>query len=557
MLKGKSLVAVLLVAIMMLTLFVGCSQTTDTPDASDGKDTPAQTDDEKTGDEASSDDGWEYVMGGPVSPENVTIKFLTHSGHGSTLAIPNRDLPVYQEIEKRLGVTFDWQILDNNEYNSLVNIRLMSDDLPDLVVMLNRADADKLVEDDFFWAFDDLDMDKNAPYTKILLQDPKWSYLDDIWRSLYDDGKIYAFGNTVIERMLFCNLIVNVHWLRNNDMEEPSTLEEFADMLKFFRDNDMNGNGQKDEIPLADTPVELRFALGHPFSLDINSGWSLDDDGNIVYEYATEKYKDYLIYRRMLYQENLIDKENRGMTEYYELVGQDRLGCVAYYATFQGTINSYSPLYKPPDEYVVFRELLPLVNKYTGKRQMYSRLSSGVGEGTYILKNTEHPEVCLRILDWLYSSEEYEILMNFGIEGMSFEYDEDGIPRRIQPDDYDGPVAYLTYIGGSQPPWTHRQSEFAWRVRHGELPWVMERVEEMQQYYIDGIRPFVFNAVETDEYNKYRTEVETYRDEMTAAFIEGRASIEDEFDDYVAQIYKLGLDKMTELHQKKYDELYK
>lgn len=45
-------------------------------------------------------------------------------------------------------------------------------------------------------------------------------------------------------------LWINQTWLDKLDMELPTTTEEFKEMLIRFRDEDPNGNGEKDEIPL-------------------------------------------------------------------------------------------------------------------------------------------------------------------------------------------------------------------------------------------------------------------------------------------------------------------
>lgn len=547
MLKRRKPVTMLMTIVLVIALLASCSGN-GSGTIADKTEAPTN---KPTG-QAPSNDEWTYQMGGPVAEENINISILTHSGHGSTLAIPSKDLPVYQKLDERLEVTIDWQIIENAEYSSLVNVRLMSSDLPDMVVMLNRTDADKLIEDEFFWAYDDLDYEQNTPYAQMLFEDPDYSYLPTTYRSIYDDGKIYAFGNTIIPRMLFINFQFNHPWLNKLGLEEPSTHDEVLDILRAFRDNDMNENGQNDEVPLA-LNGELRYALGHGFSLDLNNNWSVNENGELIFEYVRDEYLDYLKFRKTLYDENLVDKENRGMTEYYELIGSDRLGCLAYYATFQNTISGYHPEYVEGD--YIFREILPLKNKYTGERMMYSRLGTGMGEGMYILKESENPEVCLRISDFLWASEEWEMLRHFGVEGLSYEYDNDGNIVRIEPDDYDGGgVSYLTSIGGGQPPFTNRQSIKAWEVNYSQYPWMLERAEELQPYYIDGLAPLVFNATDTVELAKYSTDVNTYKDEMTASFIEGRASLDD-FDDYVDQLYKLGLTQMTEIYQRKYDSM--
>jgi putative aldouronate transport system substrate-binding protein len=323
-------------------------------------------------------------------------------------------------------------------------------------------------------------------------------------------------------------------------------------MLKAFRDKDPNGNGKKDEIPLVNTGSW--HTLGELFNLNFEFGWSLDSKGKIQYEYTSENYKEYLKFRKQLFDENLIDKEKRDMTANYELVAQDRAGVFEYFGTFQNTISSYSPYYNKAEQTPVFREIMPLVNKYTGKQQKFARLSTGTGEGMYILKVAKNPEVCLRIADFLWASDEYEMFRYFGIEGMSYKKEANGKFTNIVPADYKGTLTYLVSIGGGQPPFANRQSELGWRNTYPA--WMFERAEQLQKYYVDPLTPFVFNSQESDEIKNYKTDVETYRDEMTANFIEGRTSL-DKYDDYVKQMNKIGLTQLTSIYQKKYEQTSK
>ena len=46
-------------------------------------------------------------------------------------------------------------------------------------------------------------------------------------------------------------LSINTTWLERLGLEMPETLEEFANVLRAFRDQDPNGNGIQDEIPFS------------------------------------------------------------------------------------------------------------------------------------------------------------------------------------------------------------------------------------------------------------------------------------------------------------------
>ena len=492
---------------------------------------------------------WKYVKGGPIAENPVTISFLTHTGHASTSPMPNNDLPVYALIMKRLGITVDWQLLERMTYNETVNIRLMSRDLPDMVVLLDMNIITQMVEDGVFISYDDLNYKDNCPYAQELFSDPDYTPLEKVYRSLYPDKKMYGFGNTVMPRFLYNNILVNNVWLENLGMAEPKTIDEFYNMLVAFRDKDPNKNGQMDEIPLAYTGGNvLDIALGGAFNLNFEYGWERNSSGNIVSIYTTNKYRDYLEFRKRLYDDNLIDKENRNMTANYELVAADRLGAIGYFGTFQRIISEYSPYRGPENSRPIFREIIPLANIYTGNPEIFSRLGTGTGEPMLILTGAKYPEVCLRLSDWLWASSEYDMLRNFGIEGLSYRMEND-IPIPMVPEDYTGSAQFIAFIGGTQPPWTNRQSEYAIGMNNPQ--WVRDRAQEIKPYYIDGLMPAVLTIQDQNEINRYSIDVNTYRSEMAENFITGRRPL-NQFDQYVNEINAIGMERLRQIRAKYY-----
>ena len=81
-----------------------------------------------------------------------------------------------------------------------------------------------------------------------------------------------------------------------------------------------------------------------------------------------------------------------------------------------------------------------------------------------------------------------------------------------------------------------------------------ECVKLYVQCSYDGDWPFgcTFTSEESEILAEYRTDVETYRDEMCIKFITGEADIETEFDSYIDTINSLGLTQMQEVYSASY-----
>jgi len=501
---------------------------------------------------------WKYVKGGPISEEPVTITLLTHSGWAPTLAVPNNDLPVYKALMERTGITVDWQIVENAAYAETVLVRLMSSDLPDIAVIVGPLPPfSKMVEDGAFISYEDLNFEENAPYAVDLFKDPEYAGMHKGFKSIFPDGKIYAFGGTVLTKYLVSNSLINTVWQEKLGIPDPETLDDFFNMLIAFRDQDPNGNGEKDEVIIG-FPDGLNMNILDVFDLHglcMGQDWEADENGNLTYMPTTERFRDYLEFRKKLFDEDLVDKEKRNLDQLFELIAQDRLGVVQFWATFSGILTGHSPHYDREKDNYVFREMQVLKGVYSGERKKSSRLiAPGVGEGMLILKEAKYPEVCLRFADFTWASPEYETMLNFGVEGISYDVVEGKIVTKV-PEGFDTLSAWLAANGGAQPPYCYRQSEPGWRQQYPV--WATERADEVRPYYIDFLQPFFFTATETDELIKAgRDDINTHRTEMEANFISGRRSL-GEWDKYVEEINSMGLDQIKKIVQAKYDALYK
>ena len=79
------------------------------------------------------------------------------------------------------------------------------------------------------------------------------SVADALASVMNPDGTIYTLPqvNSGAELRVARKLFINKKWLENVNMEVPTTTEELYQLLKAFKEQDANGNGDpNDEIPL-------------------------------------------------------------------------------------------------------------------------------------------------------------------------------------------------------------------------------------------------------------------------------------------------------------------
>ena len=146
--------------------------------------------------------------------------------------------------------------------------------------------------------------------------------------------------------------MVRKDWMDKLGLEEPSTLDEMADLLRAFITEDPDGNGQDDTVGLV---VHNEVYGGYPnntFAVDniftafdaYPSVWIKDESGNAVYGSVQPEMKDALQLMRDWYAEGLIDKEFTTRT-YDDIVALLSSGqCGAYIGPWWSPFNPARPL---------------------------------------------------------------------------------------------------------------------------------------------------------------------------------------------------------------------
>ncbi len=113
------------------------------------------------------------------------------------------------------------------------------------------------------------------------------------------DGHIYfMFGFTYHMITRYSQILwMNQEWLDALGLAQPATTDELYEVLIAFRDNDPNGNGVRDEIPLAGT--EASYSK-QPYD-NITNAFVYNDpknsrlyveDGRVLFAPVTDAWRD-------------------------------------------------------------------------------------------------------------------------------------------------------------------------------------------------------------------------------------------------------------------------
>lgn len=181
-----------------------------------------------------------------------------------TVLIPQRpevadykDNDLTRWIESSCNVNLEFEYLPSDDANQKLAIMINSGDkLPDIICTGNISVSDAYNYGQAGALLDVSDYYKNGLAVnadKAVAQHPDWNLITNI---TCFDGSIYGVPRIQVSpsNETKYKLWINQTWLDKLDMELPTTTEEFKEMLIRFRDEDPNGNGEKDELPCSAPP---------------------------------------------------------------------------------------------------------------------------------------------------------------------------------------------------------------------------------------------------------------------------------------------------------------
>ncbi len=491
-----------------------------------------------------------------VTDEPFSIKLIVEDV-GVAGASYEDNLPIYQEIEKRTGVSVDWETVatssDSAEYDTLISTRLAAmADLPDL--LCSKANANMLINSGAIIPLDDL-VAQHAPNLQKLLEDNP-----DVTPTLYSaDGTLYFLPSRLLPfEGLAANpitFVVRKDWMDKCGIEKmPETIDEWHDLLVAFRDMDPNGNGLKDETPFCADSVYGAMVFACAWGIDWMNDFYLDENGKVTYAWNTEAARDYLATMRQWFAEGLIAPDYLSDRDMWSRMLEDQVG-VSYWGAASGCdwCNDYNE--KNPDT-CDWLPVDPPKNVYTGEESFlptanYERVSP---RKMAITTACEDPVKAIKWLDYLFSDEGLR-LTNIGIEGESYTLAEDGSIQYTPKYWTDADSWENRKRFGLEPPQTFPHvlgMEYFNGISLGYSTRVMERCYPLA----DCFKPVLPTYTPTEEEDMVLSaampDIETYTDEMINKFIIGTEPME-KFDDFVSKLDAIGLSDILEIKQAQYE----
>ena len=217
--------------------------------------------------------------------------------------------------EEQTGVHINW-IAYVDEIPTQFNLSIASGEFADVYDFTYGMTIDALKAAIDVGAAIPLDpyLEQYAPnYSKLLALDPELKK-----QMTAPDGHIYSFVNyQAIHNFLTPHkLWIFEPWLEASGLGMPTTLDELKELLIYFRDHDMNGNGDvSDEHPMVGCQgfsfesADPTVVIMDSFELFTDNFLKVDDNQVINCGAISDNWRAGLSYINKLYEEKLISPE--------------------------------------------------------------------------------------------------------------------------------------------------------------------------------------------------------------------------------------------------------
>ena len=407
--RGYKITALSLALMMMTTTLAGCGGNNSLQGGGAGTEVPVE----------------EVTL--PLA-ETATISGLTKFPAGSESEPNNRT--IFKRLEEETNVHVEWRSIQSDQWGDTISLEMSNaSTLPDFVFDAGFADTDLLryARQGAIIPLEDY-IDKYMPNLKKVFEEvPEYKTL-----CTDTEGHIWALpwieqlgsDKTAIQTVSSMSFI-NTDWLNFLNLEIPTTIDEFHDVLVAFRDNaaalqkEFNISGSV--IPMSfimndgsQDPMILINGFGEGYGdTDRGRHIAVTDDREVIFTATQEGFKDGIAWMHELYTEKLIDPEafTQDWSTYVAKGKSGRYGvCFSWDVANIATLEGWEPL---PVLTADTRNLTPENDSYT----------SGFDRGRCVVTAAaENPALVCSWLDQMYEPIQ-SAQNNWGTYGEDDEFD--------------------------------------------------------------------------------------------------------------------------------------
>lgn len=416
--KVRQILSLLLMAMLILSLITACNPGASTT----GVSTTTSATPTTSGSAGTTTTGSTYT--GPTdkakADENVTLSVFVSNGR-----IWKPELENHKAIMEKLNITLDVEV--SAKPTEDLALRFASGDIWDIIYFPG------------FSFIEYLDTGYLMPLNELL---PEYG------QNILSTTTEYAMDICTIGSTIYCyphennnskyRVAVRKDWLDklNIDLSKHAvvegsdihyiTLDEYTEIMRAFAKDDPDGNGKDDTYGLgamyASKSANAQMHIMGAFNGSV--GQAYDYNGTVKYYETSDDYRQALQYLNSQWTAGVIDPE------FFLADGK-------YTRVMQGNIGSWVTWWSSPYQTILdgMRDIVPDVEwtpVLVQNGNSVGMMDNGRLSGTIAISSKcENPVRAMQLIDYLKTDEGW-YQVRYGIEGLDYDFDNDGYPIRTE-----------------------------------------------------------------------------------------------------------------------------
>lgn len=464
------------------------------------------------------------------------------------------DCALWNELATRTGVSLDFTVVNPDTESEKFNLMVASNDLSDIISNATTlytnggeaAVADEILIDHLPYLTEEL-----TPQICKLME----AYPDAVPEALTESGWLAGMPQLSMqtETTQTFGPMIRKDWLDELGLDVPETYDELHNVLKAFKEK--KGADAALVLNYAATGINNGLVQGYGINgLVADAAMSepyYQVDDTVMYGPIQPEFKEYLTMVHDWYEEGLIWQDFMSFTDFQnpptDVILADRTGVFYGEVTYIATLEDASTT-----EGFELVAIPDFVQKSGDTIPFKEERAYAASTPWSISTQCECPELLMQWCNYMYT-DEGALLCNYGLEGESFEYDENHVPvftdLVLNNPDMSTTVALFMYCLDRGPFYrdeTREQSGYTQAQKDASSIW------QSNLSVGRGIGSTALNTEESSEVNQFYGDIKTYIEQSVLEFIIGNRDLT-EFDAFVDHIEGMGIDEVTACYQAAYE----
>lgn len=475
-----------------------------------------------------------------TEPIDLSILYSDHPNY----AIQD-DWLLWSEITERTNVTLEPTVVPMSDYEQKRSLLVGAGNAPMILPKTYPGQEEAFVSSGAILPVSQyLDLMPNFSQ-KV----EEWGLEDNIEGLRQADGEFYLLPGLHEDVWQDYTVAIRTDVMEDLGLEAPEDWEEFRDVLTAIKKE------YPDSYPLSDRFMGGSLMNVIAMTFGTSAGWGFngaswdEEAGQFEYTGATDEYKAFVEYMHSLVEDGLLDPESFTQDDDSAIQKLVRGDSYAISTNAQTLVNDYRPALADTVEGATISKIPlpagPAGNVISGT----TRLENGIMINAQAVEN-ENFEAMMQFIDWLWYSDEGAELVKWGVEGTTFEKDENG--KRTLAEDVD-------YVGLNPKASTHLQKDYGFGggvFAYGGSTDLLQSTfsdEELEfqaamaeKDVLPLAPPFPFEESEREQATLLETPLADTTSQATLRFILGQRDLS-EWDAYVAELEGKGMSRYLEL----------